>query len=108
MVSRPDSRTAPAHARPAAVSTPRAASTGKKARSSRKARAVLERPPQLGWLTSDEDEIALRRWRGTTEIVTIEPLEPAQPVFGTFRAQSGSGAFYEVEIRSVDDFANSC
>ena len=29
-----------------------------------KASAVLERPPQLGWRTTDEDEIALRRWRG--------------------------------------------
>ena len=30
------------------------------------------------------------------------------PVFGTFRAQSGSGGFYEVEVRSLDAFANSC
>src|SRR6267378_5114552 len=74
-----------------------------------RARAVLERPPApQGWRTTDEDEIALRRWRGSTEIVAIEPLEPEQPHFGTFRAQSGSGGFYEVEIRSREGFVNSC
>jgi hypothetical protein len=75
----------------------------------RKARAVLERPPPAqGWRTTDEDEIALRRWRGCTEIVAIEELETAHPFFGTFRAQSGSGGFYEVEIRDLNGFANSC
>ena len=34
--------------------------------------------------------------------------KPDHPFFGTFRAQSGSGGFYEVEIRSLDGFANSC
>ena len=69
-------------------------------RHARKARAVLDRPPPLqGWRTTDEDEIALRRWRGRTEIVAIEALEPKHPFFGTFRVQSGSGGFYEVEIR---------
>ena len=75
----------------------------------RKARAVLDRPPPLqGWRTTDDDEIALRRWRGRTEIVAIEALEPEYPFFGTFRVQSGSGGFYEVEIRSLDGFVNSC
>ena len=73
------------------------------------ARAVLDRPPPLlGWRTTDDDEIALRRWRGRTEIVAIEALEPKQPFFGTFRVQSGSGGFYEVEIRDLDGFNNSC
>ncbi len=81
----------------------------RKARTPRKARAVLDRPPPVqGWRTTDEDEVALRRWRGCTEIVAIEEMEPAQPFFGTFRAQSGSGGFYEVEIRSLNGFANSC
>ena len=71
----------------------------KKPRPAKKARAVLDRPaPPQGWLTTDEDEIALRRWRGSTEIVAIEALELDHPIFGTFRAQSGSGGFYEVEI----------
>src|SRR5712691_11114260 len=74
-----------------------------------RARAVLDRPPApQGWRTTDEDEIALRRWRGSTEIVAIEALEPEHPFFGTFRAQSGSGGSYEVEVRSLDGFTNSC
>ena len=81
----------------------------RKLRGRRMARAVLDRPPPLqGWRTTDEDEIALRRWRGRTEIVAIEALEPKQPFFGTFRVQSGSGGFYEVEIRDLDGFNNSC
>jgi superfamily II DNA or RNA helicase len=79
-----------------------------KARSRRKARSVLERQPQTGWRTTDEDEIARRRWRGTTEIVAVAPAEPEHPLFGTFRVQSGSGGFYEVEVRSLDALVNSC
>jgi hypothetical protein len=74
-----------------------------------KRRAVSDRPPPLqGWRTTDEDEVALRRWRGRTEISAIEALEPRQPFFGTFRAQSGSGASYDVEIRDLGGFDNSC
>src|SRR4029077_7293601 len=81
----------------------------KKGRGPRMARAELNRPPHLlGWRTTDEDEVALRRWRGRTEIVAIQALEPKQPFFGTFRVQSGSGGFYEVEIRDLDGFSNSC
>jgi SNF2-related domain/Helicase conserved C-terminal domain len=81
----------------------------RKRRAARKARAVLDRPPPLqGWRTTDEDEVALRRWRGRTEIVAIEALEPDQSFFGTFRTQSGSGGFYEVEIRTLDGVTNSC
>jgi hypothetical protein len=89
--------------------TPPPSEAGTQGRVSRKARAVLDRPPPvLGWHTTDDDEIALRRWRGSTEIVAVEELEPAQPFFGAFRAQSGSGGFYAVEIRSLDGFTNSC
>jgi len=85
------------------ASKPRGAS--KKAR----ARVVLDRPPQpQGWNTTDEEEIALRRWRGRTEIGAIEELEPRQPIFGTFRVRSESGSSYEVEIRSLDSATNSC
>jgi hypothetical protein len=74
-----------------------------------KARAVLGRPaaPQ-GWLTTDDDEVALRRWRGLTEIVSIEALESDHPFFGTFRSRSGTGGSYEVELRSLTEAANSC
>jgi superfamily II DNA or RNA helicase len=83
----------------------------KKRKASRKgrARAVLDRPPvPQGWRTTDDEEIALRRWRGRTEIVAIEALEPEQPIFGTFRTRSGNGASYEIEIRSLDGLTNSC
>lgn len=77
----------------------------KKARS----RAVLDRPPQLqGWNTTDEEEIELRRWRGRTEVATVEPVRPKHPIFATFRVRSESGSTYEVEIRSLDCHVNSC
>jgi len=73
------------------------------------ARTVLDRPaPPQGWRTTDEDEIALRRWRGRTEIVAIEALENEHPFFGTFRTRSGTGGSYEVEVRSLGDASNSC
>jgi superfamily II DNA or RNA helicase len=87
--------------------------TGKTAR----ARAVLDRPPQAqGWNTTDEEEIALRRWRGRTEVIALEALEPKQPIFGTFRSRAvpearfatTSGGSYEIEIRSFDQHINSC
>ena len=79
-----------------------------------RARAILDRPPApQGWNTSDEEEIALRRWRGRTEITALEALEPIDakdgpPIFGTFRIRSESGSTYEVEIRSLDRHTNSC
>jgi hypothetical protein len=74
-----------------------------------RARAVLDRPPSpQGWRTTDDDEIELRRWRGSTEIIAIEAMEAEHPVFGTFRTRSETGGSYEVEIRSLDGFANSC
>src|ERR1700736_6969202 len=87
---------------------PRTANPKSGRRHARKARAVLDRPVVQGWRTTDEDEIALRRWRGRTDIVAIEALEPEHAFFGTFRAQSGSGNSYEVEIRSLDAPRNSC
>ncbi len=74
-----------------------------------RARTVLDRPPQAqGWNTTDEDEIALRLWRGRTEFTALEALEPKQAIFGTFRIRSESGSNYEVEIRSLASATNSC
>jgi len=70
---------------------------------------VLDRPAsQPGWLTCDDHEINLRRWRGRTEILTVKALESNHPYFGTFSAQSASGGSYEVEIRSLAELVNSC
>ena len=75
----------------------------------RHAHAVLDRPPApQGWRTSDAEEIELRRWRGRTEITAVEALEGGQPLFGAFRVRSDAGSAYEVEIRSLDQPANSC
>lgn len=66
--------------------SPSTRSAGKSPRKGGRARTVLERPAApLGWDTSDEHEIELRRWRGRTEITTVEAMEMEHPVFGTFR-----------------------
>jgi hypothetical protein len=47
------------------------------------ARPEFERPPSPpGWHTSDDDEVALRCWRGRTDIVAVAALEPEQDLFG--------------------------
>jgi hypothetical protein len=80
-----------------------------KAVGNRATKGAPDRPPlPAGWLTSDDDEIRLRRWRGQTEIRSVNALETSQPYFGTFRVQSTSGVSYDVEIRSLNEFVNSC
>jgi superfamily II DNA or RNA helicase len=76
--------------------------------SKRRARKVLEKPTVLGWRTSDEDELSVRRWRGRTEIARIEALEPEHGLYGTFRVRSTSGSAYDVEIRDLAAAKNSC
>jgi hypothetical protein len=78
-------------------------------RASSRAKRVLDRAPPLpGWLSNDADEIERRRWRGQTEILGVEALEPAQPYFGSFRVRSASGGGYDIEIRSLTEQLNSC
>ncbi len=89
------------------VSTPSRKKPGGRARKS-KAAAVLERSPVLGWRTSDEDEIGLRRWRGSTEIQDVVALNPDRGFFGEFRVRSASQSGYDVEIRSLEGSTNSC
>jgi SNF2-related domain/Helicase conserved C-terminal domain len=84
--------------------------SGKRRRTPRRkaARAVLDRPPApQGWRSSDAEEIERRRWRGRTEILSVEALE-REEIFGTFRVRSDAGSAYEVEIRSLDEPVNSC
>jgi hypothetical protein len=73
-----------------------------------KAAAVLQRTPVSGWRTSDEDEISLRRWRGSTEVLDVVAIEPDRGFFGDYRTRSANRGGYEVEIRSLDGFTNSC
>lgn len=72
------------------------------------ARSTLEKPPILGWKTSDNEELHVRRWRGRTEIAGIEALEPEYEFFGTFRVRSSSDNAYDVEIRDLAGHNNSC
>src|SRR5262249_38509474 len=41
-------------------------------------------------------------------ITQLEALEPEYPVFGCFRVAAGGTASYEVEIRNLEEHANSC
>ena len=62
-----------------------------------------------GWKTSDEDEVQRRRLRAINEPITVQPLEPRIPVFGTFVAVTGdSGRPHRVEVRSVTEHENCC
>ncbi len=84
-------------------------STSTAPRRAKAARSVIEKRPTFqGWLSTDTDEIDRRRWRGQTEIVDVEPLEPEQPFFGTYRVRSNGGGDYIVEIRSLGSRENSC
>jgi superfamily II DNA or RNA helicase len=61
-----------------------------------------------GWSTSDADEIERRRLRGLNEAIQIEPETQDAGFFGCFRAGSGEGQHYRVEIRSLSEPINSC
>jgi hypothetical protein len=84
--------------------------TRKPQRPTGKAKAVLDRPPPFqGWNTTDDDEIERRRWRGRTEIASVDFLDPdRQPVFGDAEVRSSGGGGYVVEIRSLTERINSC
>ncbi len=67
-----------------------------------------QKPKILGWNTTDADEIALRRWRGDIEPMSVQALETAHPIFGAFCVQSSSRQSYHVEIRHLSAVLNSC
>jgi hypothetical protein len=89
------------------ASNPSGKKPGGRARKS-KAAAVLGRVQVSGWATSDEDEIGLRRWRGSTEVQDVVALDADRGFFGEFRVRSASGSGYDVEIRSLREHTNSC
>ena len=62
----------------------------------------------VGWRTSDEHEIELRRERGAAEVGAIEKLDERRELFGAYRVRSASGEAYVVEIRSLSEPVNSC
>jgi superfamily II DNA or RNA helicase len=61
-----------------------------------------------GWLSTDDEEIERRRERAQVEPLTVEALDTNDSVFGTFQVGSAEGSAYEVEIRSLTEYDNSC
>ena len=61
----------------------------------------------LGWISTDEDEIKRRQWRGRTEVDEVQALDARRP-FGDYRVTSSSGRSYVVEVRSLKERINSC
>jgi hypothetical protein len=85
-----------------------AATPRRRARKTRARRVIERAPPLQGWLSNDEDEIERRRWRGQTEILGVEALEPAHPYCGSFSVRSASGGSYEIELRDLTGRLNTC
>ena len=84
------------------VGTSRKQSTGERKRPS-------ERGPVFrGWISTDEDEIRRREWRGRTEIDDVQPIDGRRGPFCDYRVRSSSGSGYVVEIRSLEERINSC
>ena len=68
-----------------------------------------ERPPTFrGWISTDEDEIRRREWRGRTEIASVQALDNSFASFGDYQVVSSGGSTYTVEIRSLRERINSC
>ena len=68
-----------------------------------------DRPPTFrGWISTDEDEIRRREWRGRTEIVDVHALDGGPRPFGDYQVDSSNGSSYKVEIRSLGTHINSC
>jgi superfamily II DNA or RNA helicase len=65
-------------------------------------------PSIHNWRTTDEEEIAKRRYRAQTEPLRVRNLDPRFPIFSNFAVKSGSGLTYAVEIRSVSQRRFSC
>ncbi len=72
-------------------------------------RLDVDRPPTFtGWLSTDEEEIGRREWRGKTEIDGVEKLDGGESCFADYVVTSSSGSTYIVEIRSLRERVNSC
>ena len=65
-------------------------------------------PKFTGWISTDEEEIKRRWWRGRTDIVAVEPCMSRAGPFTDYVVTSSSGSFYTVELRSLAERTNSC
>ena len=71
--------------------------------------AAKDRPPTFrGWISTDEDEVKRREWRGRTDIDEVRALDPDHAPFADYCVSSSSGSTYVVEIRSLRERINSC
>ena len=59
------------------------------------------------WNTTDTDEIERRKIRAETETFKLENLG-TQPYFSTFCVHTSPDKSYHVEIRSLNEYINSC
>ena len=74
----------------------------------RRRKTKVEPPTFRGWLSSDEDEVKRREWRGRTETDEVRALDRGHGPLGDYRVVSSSGSAYVVEIRSLRERINSC
>ena len=82
-------------------------------KSRRQSTGERKRPPERGpvfrgWISTDEDEIKRREWRGRTEVDAVRALDGDRGPFCDYRVTSSSGSGYVVEIRSLEERINSC
>ncbi len=61
-----------------------------------------------GWLSTDEEEIKRRQWRGRTEISEVRAVDEDNSPFCDYTVASSSGPSYRVEIRSIGERINTC
>ena len=77
----------------------------------RRRNETKDRPPTFrGWISTDEDEVKRREWRGRTEIDEVRVLDRDREhgPFADYRVASSSGSAYVVEVRSLRERINSC
>ncbi len=72
-------------------------------------RRSRDAPPVFrGWLSTDEEEVKRRIWRGRTEIDGVRPTDEEATPFCDYMVTSSSGSAYRVEVRSLRERTNSC
>ena len=71
-------------------------------------RRTVSPPVFRGWLSTDEQEIERRRWRGRTEISEIRAIDEDNAPFCDYEVTSSSGTSYRVEIRAIGERINTC
>ena len=84
------------------------------AKKTKKAKKVLDKKiDNVNWNTTDGDEIQRRKLRAVGENIHVKPLRQDHDYYTAFLVYSEFWANYDtakylVEIRSLDEFINSC